>query len=165
MIWIVLQVIAAKAVLLPLARVLDNMFWGHPVLLLYFVMIMCPLVMNIIQVRIASLFPIILACILPQATFVMALQASVEVTAMQKTHVVPVQALVQDAVLKFRRKHSDAPSESPGASPGDSGRKRADKEQVRLLASQPEFSDGIPLKENHTTLLGRPALQERHSLV
>ena len=58
MIWIVLQVIAAKAVLLPLARVLDNVFWGHPVLLLYFVMIMCPLVMNIIQVRIASLFPI-----------------------------------------------------------------------------------------------------------
>lgn len=44
------QVIGAKPVLLPVASVLDVVFQGHPVLLLYFVMIMCPLVMNIIQV-------------------------------------------------------------------------------------------------------------------
>ena len=45
------QVITAKPVLLPLANILDKLFRGHPVLLLYFVMIMCPLVMNVIQVR------------------------------------------------------------------------------------------------------------------
>lgn len=45
------QVITAKPVLLPLAKLLDGIFWGHPVLLLCFVMIMCPLVMNVIQVR------------------------------------------------------------------------------------------------------------------
>lgn len=45
------QVIGTETVLLPIARVLDDMFWGHPVLLLFFVMIMCPLVMNVVQVR------------------------------------------------------------------------------------------------------------------
>jgi hypothetical protein len=72
---------------------------------------------------------------------------------------------VQDAVLKFKEKHSDAPSTPQEKSPGGSGRKRAEGEQVRLLASQPEFSDCIPIKETHTSLTGRPALQERHSLV
>jgi hypothetical protein len=45
------QVIGAKPILLPIARLLDAMFWGHPVLLLFFVMIMCPLTMNVAQVR------------------------------------------------------------------------------------------------------------------
>ncbi|KAK9916448.1 hypothetical protein WJX75_002720 [Coccomyxa subellipsoidea] len=80
-------VIGTETVLLPIARVLDDMFWGHPVLLLFFVMIMCPLVMNVVQ------------------------------------------ALVQDAVLKFKEKHSDAPSTPQEKSPGGSGRKRAEGEQ------------------------------------
>lgn len=46
-----LQVIGAKPALLPIARLLDDWFRGHPILLLFFVMIMCPLVMNIIQVK------------------------------------------------------------------------------------------------------------------
>ena len=35
---------------MPAAHVLDVLFSGHPVLLLFFVMIMCPLAMNILQV-------------------------------------------------------------------------------------------------------------------
>jgi hypothetical protein len=45
------QVIAAKAVLVHVAGVLDRAFNGHPMLLLFFVMIMCPLCMNLLQVR------------------------------------------------------------------------------------------------------------------
>lgn len=51
-----MQVISAKPVLLPLAKLLDEIFGGHPVLLLFFVMIMCPLIMNVIQVRVLISF-------------------------------------------------------------------------------------------------------------
>ena len=44
------QVIACKSILVPVAHVLDVIFQGHPNLLLFFVMIMCPLTMNILQV-------------------------------------------------------------------------------------------------------------------
>ena len=84
---------------------------------------------------------------------------------MARSCVMHVQALVQDAVLKFKRKPSDAPSTPQEPSTGDPGRKRTEGEEVQLLASQPEFSDCIPMKETHGTLLGRPSLQERHSLV
>jgi hypothetical protein len=40
---------------MPAARVLDLLFSGHPVLLLFFVMIMCPLTMNILQVITSAL--------------------------------------------------------------------------------------------------------------
>lgn len=45
-----MQVIGCKPILVPAARVLDVVFGGHPVLLLFFVMIMCPMTMNILQV-------------------------------------------------------------------------------------------------------------------
>lgn len=45
------QVIAAKAVLVHVAEALDSAFSGHPTLLLFFVMAMCPLCMNLLQVR------------------------------------------------------------------------------------------------------------------
>lgn len=45
------QVIGCKPILVPAAGVLDAVFRGHPVLLLFFVMIMCPMTMNILQVN------------------------------------------------------------------------------------------------------------------
>ena len=45
-----MQVIACKSILVPVAHVLDVIFQGHPNLLLFFVMIMCPLTMNVLQV-------------------------------------------------------------------------------------------------------------------
>ena len=48
--WLLAQVLGCKPILMPAAHVLDVLFSGHPVLLLFFVMIMCPLAMNILQV-------------------------------------------------------------------------------------------------------------------
>ena len=45
-----LQVILGRGVLIHVAALLDNAFYGHPTALLYFVMVMCPLCMNLIQV-------------------------------------------------------------------------------------------------------------------
>ncbi|KAK9866951.1 hypothetical protein WJX84_004349 [Apatococcus fuscideae] len=64
-------VIAAKELLVDAARLLDAAFAGHPTALLYFVMVMCPLFMNLIQ------------------------------------------ALIQDAVLKWKQKRSTSDDESP----------------------------------------------------
>lgn len=114
-------VITAKPVLLPLAKLLDRMFWGHPVLLLYVVMIMCPLIMNVIQ------------------------------------------ALVQDAVLKFRKEHESRPGTSQHGSAEIFPLGKIEAEHVRLLASQPELSHVTPRRESRNALPGRNSLQERHS--
>ena len=45
-----MQVILGRGVLIHVAALLDNLFYGHPTALLYFVMVMCPLCMNLIQV-------------------------------------------------------------------------------------------------------------------
>ena len=50
-----MQVIALKAELIHVAALLDRLFAGHPVSLLLFVMICCPLIMNLFQVRCFSL--------------------------------------------------------------------------------------------------------------
>lgn len=60
-------VILTRSVLIHVAAVLDHLFRGHPTALLYFVMVMCPLCMNLVQ------------------------------------------ALVQDAVLKFRKDGKSSP--------------------------------------------------------
>ena len=52
-----LQVVSAQALLVHAARLLDTAFAGHPTALLYFVMVMCPLFMNLTQVRIFLLLP------------------------------------------------------------------------------------------------------------
>lgn len=46
----ILQVILFRSLLIHLASLLDAIFRGHPVALLFFVMICCPLLMNIFQV-------------------------------------------------------------------------------------------------------------------
>ena len=48
------QVFASRALLIHIAKALDAIFRGHPIAMLYFVMICCPLLMNILQVRPAS---------------------------------------------------------------------------------------------------------------
>ena len=50
-----LQVILGRGVLIHVAALLDNLFYGHPTALLYFVMVMCPLCMNLVQVCRADL--------------------------------------------------------------------------------------------------------------
>ena len=45
-----LQVILGRGLLIHVAALLDNLFSGHPTALLYFVMVMCPLCMNLVQV-------------------------------------------------------------------------------------------------------------------
>ncbi|DBA75969.1 TPA: hypothetical protein ACH3X2_008905 [Trebouxia sp. C0005] len=60
-------VILGRGVLIHVAALLDNLFYGHPTALLYFVMVMCPLCMNLVQ------------------------------------------ALVQDAVLKFKQDGKSSP--------------------------------------------------------
>ena len=47
-----MQVVMGHKVLVDAARVLDAAFAGHPTALLYFVMVMCPLFMNLTQVAI-----------------------------------------------------------------------------------------------------------------
>lgn len=61
------MVILGRGILIHVAAVLDRLFYGHPTALLYFVMVMCPLCMNLIQ------------------------------------------ALVQDAVLKFKKDGKESP--------------------------------------------------------
>ena len=43
-------VVSAQALLTGVARLLDRQFQGHPTLELFTVMIMCPLLMNMLQV-------------------------------------------------------------------------------------------------------------------
>jgi len=45
-----LQVILGRGVLIHVAALIDHLFYGHPTALLYFVMVMCPLCMNLVQV-------------------------------------------------------------------------------------------------------------------
>ena len=52
---VVLQVILARGILIHVAAVLDDLFHGHPTALLYFVMVMCPLCMNLVQVHTPTL--------------------------------------------------------------------------------------------------------------
>ncbi|KAK9840897.1 hypothetical protein WJX84_000898 [Apatococcus fuscideae] len=66
-------VVSAQALLVDAARLLDAAFAGHPTALLYFVMVMCPLFMNLTQ------------------------------------------ALIQDAVLKWKQKQNTSDSDSPAA--------------------------------------------------
>lgn len=49
----VLQVVLLGTMLIHIAQGLDAAFAGHPTLLLFFVMICCPLCMNMIQVGLA----------------------------------------------------------------------------------------------------------------
>ncbi|CAL8466790.1 g6326 [Coccomyxa elongata] len=116
-------VITAKPVLLPLAKFLDGIFRGHPVLLLYFVMIMCPLIMNVIQ------------------------------------------ALVQDAVLKFKKDRVSSQETSQHGAAEIFPIVKTEAEHVRLLASQPELSHITPRRESHGALPGGTSLQERQSVV
>ncbi len=44
------QAILGRGILIHVAALLDNLFYGHPTALLYFVMVMCPLCMNLVQV-------------------------------------------------------------------------------------------------------------------
>lgn len=46
-----MQVILSRGLLIHVAALLDKAFRGHPNALLYFVMVMCPLCMNLVQVR------------------------------------------------------------------------------------------------------------------
>lgn len=45
-----MQVILGRGILIHVAALLDKTFRGHPNALLYFVMVMCPLCMNLVQV-------------------------------------------------------------------------------------------------------------------
>ena len=46
-----MQVIGARAGLVHIAQAVDSAFAGHSTALLFFVMIMCPLLMNLLQAR------------------------------------------------------------------------------------------------------------------
>lgn len=46
-----LQVFMLRGLLIHIARALDSVFRGHPFALLYFVMLCCPLLMNLLQVN------------------------------------------------------------------------------------------------------------------
>ncbi len=50
---LLVQVISGQALLVEAARLLDSAFAGHPTLELYFVMLVCPLLMNLIQVQLS----------------------------------------------------------------------------------------------------------------
>ena len=135
------QVIAAKAVLVHVAEVLDSAFSGHPTLLLFFVMIMCPLCMNLLQVRqhlqskLPRRAPGPMLGILSELVCVMLF----------------AQALVQDAVLKWKKVQSTQPGENDDDAASsmqleeeEGVRPKREQEDVRLLATTMHASSSVP---------------------
>ena len=76
-----------------------------------------------------------------------------------------LQALVQDAVLKFKKERVSRPDMSQHGSAEIIPLVKTEAEHVRLLASQPEMSHINPQRESHGALPGATSLQERHSVV
>lgn len=98
------QVILGRGFLIHVAAVLDHLFRGHPTALLYFVMVMCPLCMNLVQVWYCLHF---VHCCLPLLPVTHAQQSWLQRCIRSCT--VLAQALVQDAVLKFKKDGKSSP--------------------------------------------------------
>ena len=136
------QVIAAKAVLVHVTEVLDSAFSGHPTLLLFLVMIMCPLCMNLLQV-----------CQHLSLKFTQALLVPCWLWWTESVdHFLCAQALVQDAVLKWKKVQGTQSGEADDDAAGgmqleeeeEGVRPKREQEDVRLLATTTQTPSSVP---------------------